>query len=509
MFEGEPKNTEATVNESFPTSDSAKDPNGILLVPQPTNDPDDPLNWPSWRKRIVLVQVSLISFLALFSASLIVSDKTSEDCLAKLTSQKVPTFVPLGKYLHKDLTDVAYVVSIFTAVVSISPLFWNPISNVYGRRPVYIMNLVATVVFSAASAASHDYGTLLAMRALSGLLGTAALGLGPATVCDLFFAHERGRYMGVYTLSFITGGHIAPIIGGYIEKNLTWRWCFYVPAIIAAGLLISFVLTVPETLYSRTHDQSANSQSSSIQKFLMLRRAPSSNRLRLIDFLRPFQMLFYPSIAIPTIYYATSFGYGTILFILTSTNIFSQLYHFQPYQVGVLLGVPLTVGSILGECCAGYLSDMVSERRAIYRGGKRIPEDRFLAIYPGVVLLPLGVIIEGVSITHKTHWIGPAMGVAIASFGLQIVTTIIYAYVADCYKPQSPETGAVLNFVRQIFSFCIGFYAVQTGEKIGFQDAWITWAFINFATFLPVLLLIWRGERWRLALGVPKFHNDL
>ncbi|KAF2230595.1 MFS general substrate transporter [Viridothelium virens] len=492
MFEGEPTKTEASVIESFQTPNDAKDSNGILLIPQPTNDPEDPLNWPSWRKRIVLVQVSLISFLSLFSASLI-----------------VPTFVPLGKYLHKDLTDVAYVVSIFTAIISISPLVWNPISNVYGRRPVYIVNLIATVAFSAASAASHDYGTLLAMRALCGLLGTAALGLGPATVCDLFFAHERGRYMGVYTLSFITGGHIAPIIGGYIEKNLTWRWCFYVPAIIAAALLISFILTVPETLYSRTLDQSTKSQPGSVQKILMLRRAAPSNRLRPIDFLRPFQMLLYPSVVVPTVYYATSFGYGTILFILTSTNIFSQLYHLQPYQVGVLLGIPLTVGSVIGECCAGYLSDLVSERRAIHRGGKRIPEDRFLAIYPGAILLPLGVAIEGVCITHKTHWIGPAMGVAIASFGLQIVTTIIYAYIADCYKPQSAEIGAVLNFTRQIFSFCVGFYAIQTGQMIGFQDAWIIWACINVATFLPVIILVWKGERWRRALGTPKFHNDL
>ena len=371
------------------------------------------------------------------------------------------------------------------------------------------MSLAATDAFSAASAASQGYGTLLGMRALSGLFGTVALGLGPATVCDLFFEHERGRYMGIYTLSFITGGHIAPIIGGYIEKSLTWRWCFYIPAIIAAALLISFILTVPETLYSRTYGESEGSQRGSVENRLLMRRAPISSKLQLIDFVRSFQMLLYPSITIPTIYYATSFGYGTILFILTSTNIFSRLYHLQPYQVGVLLGVPLTAGSILGELCAGYLSDWVSQRRAVHRGGKRRPEDRFLAIYPGVVLLPLGIIIEGVCVTHKTHWIGPAMGIAIASFGLQIVTTVIYAYVADCYKPQSPETGAVINFVRQIFSFCVGFYAVQTGEKIGYQDAWITWAFINFGTFLPVMLLVWKGERWRKALSAPRFHSDL
>lgn len=49
------------------------DKRGMPLVPQPTSDPLDPLNWSLWLKILVLLQVSLLAFLALFSASLIVS----------------------------------------------------------------------------------------------------------------------------------------------------------------------------------------------------------------------------------------------------------------------------------------------------------------------------------------------------------------------------------------------------------------------------------------------------
>lgn len=48
------------------------DPRGLPLSPQPTNDPKDPLNWNRWLKLMVLAEVSIFSFLALFSASLIV-----------------------------------------------------------------------------------------------------------------------------------------------------------------------------------------------------------------------------------------------------------------------------------------------------------------------------------------------------------------------------------------------------------------------------------------------------
>ncbi len=62
---------------------------------------------------------------------------------------------------------------------------------------------------------------------------------------------------------------------------------------------------------------------------------------------------------------------------------------------------------------------------------------------------------------YKTHWAGPCVGIAIAAFGLQIVSTTTFAYLTDCYKPQSAEISTVLNFGRLTFSFTLGFYMVR------------------------------------------------
>ena len=239
--------------------------------------------------------------------------------------------------------------------------------------------------------------------------------------------------MGIYTLSLITGGHIAPIAGGYIVKNtLTWNWCFYIPAIITAFMLPLFIFTVPETLYSHSAERVQRPYGSWIENMSMLRsRAHSSRSLKFIDFVRPIQMLMYPSVLLPMLYYAVSFGFGSILFIITSANIFLKVYKYKPYQTGVLLGVPLTVGSIIGELVAGGLSDWISEKRALSRNGVRKPEDRLLALFPAIVLLPLGIIIEGACLTHKSPPIGTGFGIAIASFGLQIATTVVYTYTAE------------------------------------------------------------------------------
>ena len=249
---------------------------------------------------------------------------------------------------------------------------------------------------------------------------------------DLFFEHERGFYMGIYTLSLITGGHIAPIAGGYIVKNtLTWHWCFYIPAIILAFMLPLFIFTVPETLYSHSVERAQRPYGSWMANMTMRGRAHSTRSLKPIDFFRPIQMLMYPSVLLPTLYYSVSFGYGSILFIITSANIFLKVYKYKPYQTGVLLGVPLTVGSVVGELVAGGVSDWISEKRALTRKGVRKPEDRLLALLPAIVLLPLGISIEGVCLTHKLHAVGTGFGIAIASFGLQIATTVVYTYTAE------------------------------------------------------------------------------
>ncbi|KAK5125644.1 hypothetical protein LTR85_011918 [Meristemomyces frigidus] len=469
-----------------------RDKHGLPLIPQPTEDPLDPLNWKAWIKVLVLFEVSAFTLLTLLSASMI-----------------TPSFQVLSRYLHTDLPQTAYITSIFILFGGCSAVLWNPIANVYGRRPVYLVSIIGCVAFLVASGAARSYSELMAFRALNGFFSGVPLSLGSATVCDMFFEHERGRYLGIYTLSLITGGHLAPVIGGYIEKDLTWRWCFYISAMLLSPLVPLCIFTLPETLYPRNSGAKGSRQTGSWkQNFMLHRTFHRARSLHPTDFLRPWQMLRYPSVLFPTLYYSASFAYGSIMFVITSASFFSQLYHFKPYQTGLLLGIPLTVGSILGEVLAGGFSDWISERRALQRGGKRILEDRLLALAPAIVLLPLGIILEGVCIQHSTHWSGVGMGIGIASFGLQVQTTVVYAYTAECYKEQAADIGLLLSLWRAVFSFSMGFYALRLGDKIGFQDAWIAFAFIIVALSAPAVALLFVGEKWRHKLGPPHLVRD-
>jgi len=231
--------------------------------------------------------------------------------------------------------------------------------------------------------------------------------------------------------------------------------------------------------------------------------------MKFSNFTRQFKMLRYPSILLPAIFYSVASGYGNMVFVISSAIIFHRVYHFHTWQVGLLLGVPLTLGSFIGEFGAGGFSDWVTRRRAVRSGGKRKPEDRLFAMIPGVVLLPIGLVIEAHSLHNKTHWVGPGLGIAIASAGLQVVTTVTYAYTADCYSRQVAEIGSILNFGRQIFCFFVSFYAIPFAWRFGLQTSWIVFAIVEILCFLPIIPLMIKGAEWREIFLPPDWNLDL
>jgi hypothetical protein len=165
---------------------------------------------------------------------------------------------------------------------------------------------------------------------------------------------------------------------------------------------------------------------------LTFRNGHSTRRLQARDFTRPFEILRYIAVVIPAIYYMTCFGYGTVLFALTGSKLFAQFYKFNNWQIGLLLSIPLTLGCLIGEFSAGWVTDWVSNRYAKAHGGDRLPEARLNVIW-GALLIPVGVIVEGVCLSHHNTvgWIGSAFGMGIAGLGLQIATTVLYAYTTD------------------------------------------------------------------------------
>ena len=110
-----------------------------------------------------------------------------------------PAYIPMAKELRINTIRVSYQTTVCIALNGIAPFLWVPLSNKYGRRPVLLGTTLLAFVSILGSAYAKTFNQLLAARVFNGLF-PAAFALGPAVVVDMFFLHQRGRAMGVFTV---------------------------------------------------------------------------------------------------------------------------------------------------------------------------------------------------------------------------------------------------------------------------------------------------------------------
>ncbi|KAI9714274.1 MAG: hypothetical protein M1820_000234 [Bogoriella megaspora] len=372
------------------------------LIPQPSNDPADPLNWPLALKIGILIQICLLGALGGLNTAII-----------------NPAYGPMSKELGISTVTASYQTTVVIALNGIGPFIWIPLANVYGRRPVYLFTTLLGFGSALGSAYANSFGQLLAARVFNGFF-PAAFALGPATIVDLFFLHQRGRALGTFTVMLTNGSHLAPIFGGLLGQFCGWRWTFKFTAICDAVMVIVVFFCLPETLFSRKTSAELTEQTRKEPRMTMetyfsrltLRNKDPDLKLHLKQFVWPsVKMAKYPSVLFPALYYASQYGFASILPAVTVAYIFQEFFHWNTLDIGLGYGAALTIGASLGELAAGMVVDSIVKRASRKAGGRPPePEVRLQAIWTGEILLPIGLLIYGFTLQYATVWIAPLIG---------------------------------------------------------------------------------------------------
>lgn len=449
-----------------------------------------------YKKVAVLVQVSLLAALGTLNTAIV-----------------NPAYAKLADELNISIVQASYQTTVTIAINGVGPFLWIPLANVYGRRPIYLFTTLLGFASILGSAYAQTYAQLIGARIVNGLF-PAAMALGPSTIVDCFFFHQRGRATGLFTVLLTTGAHIAPIVGGLVGQFLGWRWTFKLAAIMDGFMFLVILFGLPETLYIRTQDTLTHSAPTDSRereapalgwKTYFARLTPYAGpfpglKLHASDFVLPaLRMAKYPSVLFPAAYYGAQYGFGSILPAVTVAAIFSERFGWNTLDIGLAYGGALTVGGVLGELFAGNVLDaLVKRARRRLGGGNPEPEARLVAIWTGAVALPVGLLIYGFTIQYRVHWFVPLFGMGLACFGLQPVATTCYTYSIDCYREKGGEVATLFNFIRQTFGMTFAFYVVLLCQKIGYQFAFIlfvVWG--SVLGFLPIIVLMWKGREIR------------
>ncbi len=157
---------------------------------------------------------------------------------ATVVSTAMPTIVStLGGLAHYSWVFSAYLLT-STASVPI----WGRLSDLFGRRRMYLIGVAIFLLGSALSGASTTMVQLIAARALQGLGAGAIIPMSMTIVGELYTLAERARtqalFSGVWGLASIAG----PLVGGYVTDYLSWRWVFYLN--LPFGLLAAAVIAM-------------------------------------------------------------------------------------------------------------------------------------------------------------------------------------------------------------------------------------------------------------------------
>ena len=117
------------------------------------------------------------------------------------------------EFQSQSSTLATLVVSIYVLGNATGPFIIAPLSELYGRAPVYHTTNIFFVIFTAACALSSSMSMLIVFRFLAGAVGAAVLSLGGGTITDLFVPEERGKAMALWSLGPLLSPVLGPVAG--------------------------------------------------------------------------------------------------------------------------------------------------------------------------------------------------------------------------------------------------------------------------------------------------------
>jgi MFS family permease len=145
-------------------------------------------------------------------------------------------FVNIAEDLHVSVQRASYLTSLVIAVLGGAPLFWRPLSDCYGRRPIFLLSLICSLVGNVGCAKSPSYGTMGLCRAITAFFISPAIAIGSAVVAETFFRKERARYMGVWTVMLTLGVPVSPLIFGFVAYRVGYRWIYWILACVSHSM---------------------------------------------------------------------------------------------------------------------------------------------------------------------------------------------------------------------------------------------------------------------------------
>lgn len=473
---------------------SANDPD--LVGWDNDTDPENPYHWPKWRK---LTNCGLISLLTLI-----------EPLASSIFAPGIPELMRDFESTNSELA--AFVMSVYVLGFAFGPMILAPLSEMWGRVPVYHVCNIFFLAFTIACAVAPSLDSLIVFRFLAGTFGAAPMTNGGGSIADMFPAEERAGVMAVFSIGPLIGPIIGPVIGGFLTEAKGWRWDFWLIAMVSGAITVGMFLTMKESYAPIILER----------KTIRLRKETGNDRLRSkLDtgltrnellkrcIVRPAKLLvFSPICTIFAVYLAIIYGYLYLLFA-SVPYVFEEAYNFSTKAVG-LVYLGLGIGSFVGMAWFAFDSNKEVKKQMAVANFK--PEARLKLLPVAAIIFPIGFFIYGWTADFKTHWIAPILGLAIIGIGKVLLPHFrntsdqlgnlvcfmaICVYLVDAYEMYAASALAANTIMRSIAGATLPLCGMRMYNALGLGWGNSMLGFIAFA-LIPIPFLVLRyGEMLR------------
>ncbi len=332
---------------------------------------------------------------------------------------------------------------IFLVLYAFGCELWAPWSEEFGRRPVIQASLLLVNIWQLPVAMPPNFATIIVARGLGGLSsagGSVTLGM----IADMFESDVQQYAVAYVVFSSVGGSVLGPIVGGFVEQWLEWRWNIWIQLIFGGFVQLLHLFLVPETRSTIIMDRVAKRKRKSgenpnlygpneLEPF----RERFSAKEILVTWMRPFKMFLTEPIVL-VLSLLSGFSDALIFMFIQSYALVYELWGFSILQIGLAF-IPIGIGYVIA-----WLSFLPVIKRNI-KQRKENPDDeriqyesRLWWLLYTAPCLPIGLIIFAWTSTGPPlHWIGSMVASAIIGIANYAIYMATIDYMICAYGPYS------------------------------------------------------------------------
>lgn len=370
------------------------------------------------------------------------------------TDLYLPALPSIQAYFHTDVPTVQLTLSVYLVVFAICQLFYGPLSDRFGRKPIVLIGTVIYLIGSVICWAAPEIEILIAGRILQALGGCAGVILARSMVRDIYGQTQSAKILSYMGTAMALAPVLGPVIGGYLTVVYGWQASFAILAIFGVVCILGIIFILKET--NQHKDPYAIHPKQTLQNFSTLLKDRSYSGYLLI----------------------VAFSYsGLFSFISGSAFVFIKVLGLRADQFGYCFATAV-VGYMIGTQVGGRIVGTIGIIRIVGAGS-------LICAVAGISILTLAM----VPVNHIAAVLGPMV---LYMMGLGMTMPPSLAGLIGPFPKMVGAASSLAGFIQYSFAALVGlvvahsFNMTQLPMTIGIClmgiASWVSYRLLIFKT---------------------------